>query len=84
MASITATAMDENLLFNSNFTKYLQINNQNLSNFIRSIPSSFNTALKRLSEVPVPEVGDNIFNNRENLKKSIYNFHRQAGTLTYK
>ncbi|MGN6709765.1 MAG: hypothetical protein ACTHKF_10500 [Candidatus Nitrosocosmicus sp.] len=84
MASITATAMDENLLFNSNFTKYLQINNQNLSNFIRSIPSSFNTALKRLSEVPVPEVGDNIFKNRENLKKSIYNFHQQAGTLTYK
>jgi len=84
LASITATAMDENLLFNSNFTKYLQINNPNLSNFIRSIPSSFNTALKRLNEAPIPEVGDNIFKNRENLKKSIYNFHQRAGTLTFK
>lgn len=84
MTSVTATAMDENILFNSYFSKYLQINNQNLNNFLRSIPSDFSNALKKLNNTTIPEVDDTILSNRSNLKSAIYNFHKKAGTLTYK
>jgi hypothetical protein len=84
VGNITATAIDKNIRFKALFSRYIQINNPNLNDFINTIPSDFNSAINKLNEVPVPTIDDNILKNRNHLKKAIYSFHKKAGTLTSK
>ncbi|MER5176411.1 MAG: hypothetical protein ABJB73_11655 [Candidatus Nitrosocosmicus sp.] len=77
-----ATAMDEHIRFKSLFSKYLKLGNPNLNNFILSIPSKFDNAVKILNENPSPELDENITINRKNLKNAISNFHQKSRTLT--
>ncbi len=82
MGQITATAMDKNIRFKSLFSKYLDLNNSDLNNFIMSIPSNFDGVIKTLNEYPNLQVDENIITNRKNLKTAIAEFHQRAGTLT--
>jgi hypothetical protein len=84
LGHITATAMDENIRFKTLFSKYLEINNSNLNNFILSIPSNFDDVIKSLNEYPNTQIDENIVINRKNLHTAITSFHQKAGTLTPK
>ena len=84
MGNITATAIDKNIRFKSLFSRYIQVNNPNLNNFINTIPSDINSAINKLNEIPIPTIDDNIFKNRNHLKNAISSFHKKAGTLTSK
>ncbi len=84
MGNITATTIDKNIRFKSLFSRYIQINNTNLNNFINTIPSDFNNAINKLNEIPVSAIDDNIIKNRDHLKDAIYSFHKKASTLTNK
>ncbi len=74
--------MDKNIRFKSLFSKYLDLNNSDLNNFIMSIPSNFDGVIKTLNEYPNLQIDENISINRKNLKTAIAGFHQKAGTLT--
>ncbi len=82
MGQVTTTAMDKDIRFKSLFSKYLDLNNSDLNNFIMSIPSNFDDVIKTLNEYPTLQIDENISANRKNLKKAIAEFHKKAGTLT--
>ncbi len=82
MGNMTTTAIDREIRFKSLFSKYLDIGNSELNNFILSVPAKFDNAVKMLNEVPTPKVDENIFANRRNLKDAVYNFHLKSRTLT--
>jgi len=84
VGNITATAIDKNIRFKSLFSRYIQINNPNLNNFINTIPSDINSAVNKLNEIPIHTIDENIFKNRNHLKNAISSFHKKAGTLTTK
>ena len=82
MGNMTTTAIDREIRFKSLFSKYLDIGNSELNNFILSVPAKFDNAVKMLNEAPTPKVDENIFANRRNLKDAVYNFHLKSRTLT--
>jgi len=82
MGNMTTTAIDKEIRFKSLFSKYLEIGDPEINNFILSVPSKFDFAVKLLNELPGPKVDENIFDNRRKLKSAVYNFHRKSGTLT--
>ncbi len=82
MGNMTTTAIDREIRFKSLFSKYLEIGNPEINNFILSVPAKFDNAAKLLNETPFPKVDENIFVNRHNLKDAVYNFHQKSGTLT--
>jgi hypothetical protein len=84
VGNITATAIDKNIRFKSLFSRYIQINNPALNDFINTIPSDINSAINKLNEISTPTIDNNIFKNRNHLKNAIYSFHKKAGTLTNK
>jgi hypothetical protein len=82
MGNMTTTAIDREIRFKSLFSKYLEIGNPEINNFILSVPAKFDNAVKMLNETPCPKVDENIFANRRNLKDAVYNFHQKSRTLT--
>jgi len=82
LGSITATAIDGQIRFKSLFSKYVEIGDPDINNFILSIPSKFDDAIKKLDDTPSPEIDESTTFNRNNLKEAIFNFHQKSGTLT--
>ena len=69
---------------NDLFHKYQAVNHHVISEFISSIPSTFQDAVSRLiydsnSYLPINDI---VLSNRANLQKCIEKFHLEAGTMT--
>ncbi len=84
MGQITTTAIDGQTRFKSIFSKYLEIGDTDIGNFIQSIPSNFDSAVKTISNTQIPNFDETILSNRRNLRDAIYDFHVKSGTLTSK
>ncbi len=84
MGRITTTAIDGQTRFKSIFSKYLEIGDTDIDNFIQSIPSKFDSAVKAISDTQSPNCDETILSNRRKLSDVIYNFHQKSGTLTSK
>lgn len=55
-----------------------------INNFIQSIPSKFDSAVKAISDNQSPNCDETILSNRKKLSDAVYNFHQKSGTLTSK
>lgn len=84
MGRITTTAIDGQTRFKSIFSKYLEIGDTDIDNFIQSIPSRFDSAVKAISNTQSPNFDETLLSNRRKLGDAIYNFHQKSGTLTSK
>ena len=84
MGRITTTAIDGQTRFKSIFSKYLEIGDSDIDNFIQSIPSKFDSAVKAISSTPSPNIDESVLSNRRKLGDAIYIFHQKSGTLTSK
>ena len=84
MGHITTTAIDGQTRFKSIFSKYLEIGDADIDNFIQSIPSKFDGAVKAIGNTQSPHVDETILSNRRNLRNAVYDFHQKSGTLTSK
>lgn len=84
MGHITTTAIDGQTRFKSIFSKYLEIADTDIDNFIQSIPSKFDEAVKAIGNTQSPKLDETILSNRSNLRDAICDFHHKSGTLTPK
>ena len=84
MGHITTTAIDGQTRFKSIFSKYLEIGDMDIDNFIQSIPSKFDIAVKAISDIQIPNFEETVLSNRRKLRDAIYDFHQRSGTLTSK
>ncbi len=84
MGHITTTAIDGQTRFKSIFSKYLEIGDTDIDNFIQSIPSKFDRAVKAISDIQITNFDETILSNRRKLRDAIYDFHQKSGTLTSK
>ncbi|HYO05744.1 MAG TPA: hypothetical protein VER14_02030, partial [Phototrophicaceae bacterium] len=84
MGHITTTAIDGQTRFKSIFSKYLEIGDADIDNFIQSIPSKFDGAVKAIGNTQSPYLDETILSNRRNLRNAVYDFHQKSGTLTSK
>ena len=62
------------------FSRYGQLNNPVLSDFISSIPESLSDAVRRVGDQLVVTNSENVLSSRSKLAKHIAAFHSQAGT----
>lgn len=80
---MTAAAVGHTLQVRSLFSKYENVGEATISDYIASIPENLSEAVNKILErAEVGAANDIILNNRGKLQILIDKFHREAGTMT--
>jgi hypothetical protein len=80
---IAAAALGRALQVRALFSKYENVKESIISDYISSIPEGFSEAVEKVGTVQGATVGtDLVINNRAKMRILVEKFHREAGTLT--
>jgi hypothetical protein len=77
-----AAAVGHTLQVRSLFSKYENVGESAISDYISSIPENLSEAVNKILKYKVDAPNDFILNNRGKLQILIEKFHREAGTMT--